>query len=102
MWYRCWYRRRMAMNLRLRPEAAAALQAEAERTGRSQQDILRDAVDRHLHLVPDESGDRNDRESAIAVRLAFPPRIAYRKVTPSLHLPKGMNSLDLLDRSDRI
>jgi Ribbon-helix-helix protein, copG family len=100
--YQCWYHVSMAMNLRLRPDAAAALQAEAERTGRSQQDILREAVDRHLHLVPDDPADRSDRASAIAVRMVLPPRVAYRKVAPSLHLPKGVNSLDLLDRSDRV
>ncbi|TCC55937.1 ribbon-helix-helix protein, CopG family [Kribbella pittospori] len=33
----------MAMKLRLTPEVASALRAEAERTGRSQQAIVREA-----------------------------------------------------------
>jgi hypothetical protein len=90
----------MAVNLRLTPEVASALQAEAERTGRSQQEILREAVSRHLHLVGDEpvGTDRNAARDAQVVR---PARIAYRKVTPRLRLPKDLNSLDLLDRGDR-
>ncbi|MFB6725418.1 ribbon-helix-helix protein, CopG family [Kribbella sp. NPDC056345] len=90
----------MAMNLRLTPEVASALQAEAERTGKSQQEIIRDAVARHLHLVGREV-PLTDREQARASGLVRPARVPYRKVTPSLHLPEGMNSLDLLDREDR-
>ncbi|MBB5838627.1 ribbon-helix-helix protein, CopG family [Kribbella italica] len=90
----------MATNLRLSPEAALALQAESERTGRSQQDILREAVDRHLHLVQDERVT-SDRERAWTAQVVRPARVPYRKVTPTLRLPEGMNSLDLLDRNDR-
>jgi predicted transcriptional regulator len=90
----------MAMNLRLSPEVASALQAEAERTGKSQQEIIRDAVARHLHLL---GGDvpLTDREQARAAGLVRPARVPYRKVIPRLKLPKGMDSLDLLDREDR-
>jgi predicted transcriptional regulator len=90
----------MAMNLRLPPEAAAALQAEAERTGRSQQEIVREAVGRHLHLIGDETRT-SDREQARASQAVRPARVAYRKVMPRLHLPKGTTTLDLLDRDDR-
>ncbi|WP_433163332.1 ribbon-helix-helix protein, CopG family [Kribbella sp. CA-247076] len=90
----------MAMNLRLSPEAAAALQAEAERTGRSQQEIVREAVGRHLRLI--EEDDRaNDRERARATHSVRPARVPYRRVTPRLRLPKGTTSLELLDRDDR-
>jgi len=90
----------MAVNLSLTPEAASALQAEAERTGRSQQEILREAVDRHLHLVGGEqpASDRDHARTAQVVRTA---RVAYRRVVPRLRLPKGTTSLDLLDRDDR-
>jgi ribbon-helix-helix CopG family protein len=88
------------MNLRLTPEVASALQAEAERTGRSQQEILREAVARHLHLVDDERG-ASDRDRARAAQVVRPARVAYRRVTPRLRLPKGTSSLDLLDRDDR-
>jgi hypothetical protein len=88
------------MNLRLSSEVALALQAEAERTGKSQQEIIRDAVARHLHLTGRES-PLSDREQARASGLVRPARVAYRKVTPRLRLPTGMNSLELLDREDR-
>lgn len=90
----------MAMNLRLPSEVATALQAEAERTGQSQQEIVRDALGRRLHLIDheDPAGDRDRARSEHAVQAA---RVPYRKVTPRLRLPKGVNSLDLLDRGDR-
>ncbi|NIK55857.1 ribbon-helix-helix protein, CopG family [Kribbella shirazensis] len=90
----------MAMNLRLAPEVAAALQAEAERTGQSQQEIVRDALGRRLHLI-DHEDPTGDREHARATRAVQPARVPYRKVTPRLRLPKGTSSLDLLDRGDR-
>ena len=93
----------MAMNLRLSPETASALQAEAERTGQSQQEIVRDALGRRLHLIDHEAMEAQltDRERARAARTVQPARVAYRKVTPRLRLPKGTTSLELLDRDDR-
>ena len=90
----------MAVNLRLTPEMASALQAEAERTGQSQQEILREAVTRHLHLV-EEDQPASDRDRARAGQVVHPARVAYRKVKPRLRLPEGTDSLDLLDRDDR-
>ena len=93
----------MAMNLRLPDETAAALQAEAERTGQSQQEIVRDALGRRLHLYDDDSEkvQMTDRQRAWVVRTVQPARVPYRKVRPRLRLPKGTTSLDLLDRDDR-
>jgi hypothetical protein len=88
------------MNLRLAPELAAALQAEAERTGQSQQEILRQAVARHLHLVDDDTPN-SDRDTARANQVVRPARVPYRKVKPRPTLPQGTTSLDLLDRDDR-
>ncbi|MEV6410866.1 ribbon-helix-helix protein, CopG family [Kribbella sp. NPDC051718] len=90
----------MAVNLRLTPEMASALQAEADRTGKSQQEILREAVARHLHLVGEEL-PVSDRDSARTAHRVNPARVAYRKVTPQLRLPKGVDSLELLGRDDR-
>jgi hypothetical protein len=90
----------MAVNLRLTPELATALQAEAERTGQSQQEILREAVARHLHLVED-SRPGSDRDVARAAQVVRPARVPYRKVRPRLRLPEGTTSLDLLDRDER-
>lgn len=90
-----WYHSHMAMNLRLRPEAAAALKAESDRTGLSQQEILRRAVDEHLGL-----GSRIP--SAVYPDWVRPPLRMYTPVTPFLRLPEGMNTMDLLDREDRV
>lgn len=85
----------MAVNLRLRVDAAAALRAESERTGMSQQEILRLAVDEHLGLV--ESARPTPYPDWV-----IPPERPYRSVKPMLRLPEGMTTADLLDREDRI
>jgi hypothetical protein len=89
----------MATNLRLRPDAEAALRAEAERSGRSQQEILRDAVDRYLDLA---GGDSSSGDVFLRSGTLLPPRTRYRKVTPTTTLPDGITSLDLLDRDERL
>ena len=87
------------MNVRPRSEAEAALRAEAERTGRSQQDILREAVGKYLGLIPSEAGDT---DPLISRGKVAPPRVPFRDVRPRLHLRPGESSLDLLERDDRI
>ncbi|AEH09333.1 hypothetical protein FsymDg_1895 [Candidatus Protofrankia datiscae] len=101
----------MAVNLRLRPEVEAeeveeveaALCAEADRSGRSQQAILREAVDRHLRTLAAGGPTSPDtREPLLTAGIVLPPRTPYRHVTPTLTLPDGTTSLDLLDRADRL
>lgn len=83
------------MNLRLRPEAAAALKAESVRTGVSQQEILRRAIDDHLGLGP--------RPRPVTLPdWVSPPARMYAPITPTLRLPDGMTTTDLLDRGDRV
>jgi hypothetical protein len=89
----------MATNLRLSPDAEAALRAEAERSGRSQQEILREALDRYLHLT---GGDQSSGDALLRSGALLPPRTRYQRVTPSTPLPAGMSSLDLLDRDERL
>lgn len=87
----------MATNLRLSESAAAAVKAEAERSGRSQQDVIRAAVDQYL--APQASSRREPwRESLI------PPERPFETVPfeERIKLPEGMTSLDLLDREDRL
>lgn len=93
----------MAMNLRLPDETAAALQAEAERTGQSQQQIVREALGRRLHLVDHEAMEAQltDRQRAWSTLAVQPARVPYRKVRPRLRLRRGETSLDLLGRDDR-
>lgn len=89
----------MATNLRLRPDAEAALCAEAERSGRSQQEILREALDRYLHLT---GGGPSSGDALLRSGTLLPPRTRYRRVTPTRTLPTGITSLDLLDRDERL
>jgi hypothetical protein len=89
----------MARNLRLRPDAETALRAEAERSGRSQQEILRDALDRYLDLT---GGDSSSGDALFRAGTLLPPRTRYRRVTPTRTLPAGITSLDLLDRDERL
>lgn len=89
----------MATNLRLRPETEDALRAASERTGRSQQDLIREAIDRYLE--PESAPRRTDFEQLVAAGLVIPSRIPYRRATTKITLPEGMTSADLLDREDR-
>lgn len=92
-----WYRPLVAMNLRLRPEAEEALRAEAERSHRSQQDVLRAAVDQYLGLS-DPAPEQDELLSRGRVR---PPRTPYRRVVPDPATAGGPGVLDLLGRDDR-
>lgn len=83
----------MATNLRLSEQAAAALRDEAERSGRSQQALLREAVDRYLGRQP--SDDALDRTVATGLVKAPAP---FRDITPKMRLAEGVSALDLLDR----
>ena len=94
----------MATNLRLRDDAAAALQERAERTGMSQQEILRRAVDLYLGL----DAARSPAERAVPsenrrVRPGIlPPRHPFLVADHLIELPPGMTTAELLDRADRI
>lgn len=91
----------MATNLRLRPEAEEAVRAEAGRSGRSQQEILREAVDRYLGLAPEAAG-HSDLDALIASGAVRPPRVPYRRPRRRLTLAAEATSAELLDRSDRL
>jgi hypothetical protein len=89
------------MNLRLGPEAEEAVRREALRTGRSQQDVIREAVNRQLGLS--EGGrPRSDLDMLVSTGTVRPPIARYRRVVKRLGLPPGITSADLLDRADRI
>jgi hypothetical protein len=90
----------MALNLRLRRDAEEALRAESERSGRSQQEILREAVDRYLGLTA-AAEPKQEWDHLITSGKVLPPRGAYRKVVPTKTLPAGQRTIDLLDREDR-
>ena len=87
----------MATNLRLLPETERALRAESERTGRSQQDLIRRALDEYLGLVPSSTATLDE---LIAAGVVTAPR-PLRPIVTRLTLPPGITSQDLLDREDR-
>lgn len=90
----------MATNLRLRPEAEEAVRVEAERTGRSQQELIREAVDRYLGTGrPDRP--TSEPERLVAAGAVLPARTSYRELDGLVPLPKGASTQDLLDRDDR-
>lgn len=91
----------MATNLRLRPDAEEAVRAEAQRSGRSQQEIIRAAVDRYLGVTPDAT-PAGDLDALVASGAVRPPRTPYRKPVRRLTLPSGLTSADLLDRTERV
>jgi hypothetical protein len=78
--------------------------AEARRSGRSQQEVIRAAINRYLSLTPEaDSGQReNELELLIASVGVRRPRTPYRRPRRRVRLPGGVTSADLLDRSDRI
>lgn len=91
----------MATNLRLRSEAEAALRAEAQRSGRSQQDVIRAAIDRYLAHVPTTDRLDTDLDRLVSAGVVVPPRVPYRRPRRRLALPPGVTTADLLDRDDR-
>lgn len=86
----------MATNLRLNEKTAKALREAAASRGQSQQELIREALERFLGL----ENEMNDRDRAIASGLvkAGTPFVDFE---PFLVLPAGMTILDLLDRDER-
>ena len=85
----------MSTNLRLSAEAERALREAARQSGRSQQELLREAVDRYLGL----SREGGTRDRAVAAGIVRPPS-SFRDTKPALRLRRGVSSLRLLDRED--
>jgi hypothetical protein len=83
----------MATNLRLTPALDAAVKERAASSGRTQQDVIREAVRSYLEdellrgLPPTERA------------VLSPPRDPFMRAGERLPLPPGVeNSLELLDR----
>lgn len=91
-----WYRRAVSTNLRLSEELVHALRTAAARRGRSQQDIVREAIAKELGLASDPTA----MELAVRAGTVEAPE-PFQDVEPTLKLPKGTSSLGLLDREDR-
>ena len=68
-------------------------------TGRSQQELIREALDRYLGVGMTPGSRSMDR--LIASGAVIPPEVPYRRPHRLITLPDGITSLDLLDREDR-
>lgn len=82
--------------MRLSDELASALRDAAARRGRSQQDVVREAIAKDLGLVPGLTA----MQRAVRDGVVDAPE-PYRDVEPTLSLPRGTSSLELLERADR-
>lgn len=91
----------MATNLRLRPDAEQALRAQAAVVGRSQQELIREAVDRYLGLASDPV-PRTVEGALLASGAVLPARTEFRESARLLPLRKGVSTLQMLDRDDRV
>ncbi len=91
----------MATNLRLRSDAQEALRTQAATTGRSQQELIREAVDRYLGLAP-EPVPRTAEGALLASGAVLAARTDFRESDKLLPMPKGLSTLRLLDRDERI
>ncbi|TXN29416.1 ribbon-helix-helix protein, CopG family [Lacisediminihabitans profunda] len=97
----------MATNLRLRADAEAAVRAEAERSNRSQQDVIRAAIASYLHLdgaeppAPAASPRGTEPAEGSAPDRLLPPRSRFARAGQRLLLPTSMRSSDLMGRTDR-
>lgn len=83
----------MSTNLRLSSEAAAALREAAAKSGRSQQELIREAVDRYLG----RTGEPGSLQRALESGLVKPPT-HFQDIAPSIRLERGRTTADLLDR----
>lgn len=90
----------MATNLRLRPATETALRERAAQTGRSQQDLIRDALDQYLGLAEVPLTRQRTREELYAAGLLIPAKGPIRFVEDPLDTG-GMTSLEMLNRDDR-
>jgi hypothetical protein len=82
----------MAMNIRLDPRLAAALKEEANRSGESQQEIVRSAIEKLLS----ERSVRSDRQRAVDAGIVI-AGAAYRRVSGTVAVPPGVSIEDALD-----
>jgi predicted transcriptional regulator len=86
----------VSTNLRLSEELADALRKAAAHSGRSQQDIVREAITKELGLT----AGRTAMQRAVDAGTVEAPD-PFVDVEPTLTLPSGTSTLDLLDREDR-
>ena len=94
VWYRKRYRSCVGMNLRMDEELAAALRRLAEETGRSQQDLAREAIAEYVRDYPLRAFPKEIRH------LLTPPRHRSRDLPPiePLPVPEGWDSAEVISQ----
>lgn len=99
VWYRNRYHSVMGMNLRMDEELAAALRRLAEETGRSQQDLAREAIAEYVRDYPLRAFPKEIRH------LLTPARKPYRRIPEEelIPVPEGWDSAEVIRemRGDR-
>lgn len=101
-WYRKRYRLGMAMNLRLPEDLADALRALADQTGRSQQDLAREALAEYVRDYPLRSYPKEVRH------MITPASRPFGEVDPEIAAllrrlgPDRLAAATDWDREDRI
>ncbi len=70
------------MNLGLGPDVEEAVRREAQRTGRSQQEVIREAISRYLGLSAGEN-PRSELSLMVSTGTVRPPRVPYRRACSS-------------------
>ena len=90
----------MATNLRLTAQAEKALREASVRTGRSQQQIIRAAIDTALGLDGAQSPDAL-RDAELCRRGLVPARVSFAECRHPVALTAG-STADLLDRDERL
>lgn len=90
----------MATNLRLRADAESAVRERAALTGRSQQELIREAVDRYLGLDQPVVAE-GAADAMVTSRLALPARSPYRELDELIALPRDTTTESLLGRDEQ-
>lgn len=98
-WYRKRYHFPMGMNLRMDEGLAAALRRLSEETGRSQQDLAREAIAEYVRDYPLRAFPKEIRH------LLTPARRPYRRIPQEelIPVPEGWDSAEVIRemRGDR-
>lgn len=97
MWYRNRYRFTMAVNVRMNDELAGELRDLAEETGRSQQDLIREAIADYIRNYKLRAFPPEIRHMITPGKKASPEAMA----APKLQLPPGVTSESLIAEGRR-
>lgn len=100
-WYRKWYRFPMGMNLRLPDELANQLRSLAKETGKSQQVLIRDAIEMYLRDYQLQAYPPEIRHAITPAKTTLREALAeVHSRWPIGEMPDGKTAVELI-REDR-